>query len=49
MKDHTGQVSAAINLSGPDAVMDPDGARERFLDLLLECSAKISRDLGYRD
>ncbi|MGB4484629.1 MAG: IclR family transcriptional regulator [Pseudomonas veronii] len=49
VKDHTGQVSAAINLSGPDAVMDPDGARERFLDLLLECSAKISRDLGYRD
>lgn len=49
VKDHTGQVSAAINLSGPDAVMDPEGARERFLDLLLECSAKISRDLGYRD
>lgn len=49
VRDHTGQVSAAINLSGPDAVMDPEGARERFLDLLLECSAKISRDLGYRD
>lgn len=49
VKDHQGRVSAAINLSGPDAVMDPDGARERFLELLLACSAKISRDLGYRD
>jgi hypothetical protein len=29
--------------------MDPAGAKERFLGLLLECSAKISRDLGYRD
>lgn len=48
VKDHTGQVTAAINLSGPDAAMDPDGARERFLELLLDCSAKISRDLGYR-
>lgn len=49
VKDHTGQVTAAINLSGPDAVMDPDGARERFLALLLECSARISRELGYRN
>ncbi|MFK3799207.1 MULTISPECIES: IclR family transcriptional regulator [unclassified Pseudomonas] len=49
VKDHTGLVTAAINLSGPDAVMDPDGARERFLALLLECSMKISRDLGFRD
>jgi DNA-binding IclR family transcriptional regulator len=49
VRDHNGQVSAAINLSGPDAVMDPEGARERFLDLLLQCSAAISRDLGYRE
>jgi DNA-binding IclR family transcriptional regulator len=49
VKDHNGKVTAAINLSGPDAVMDPAGAKERFLGLLLECSAKISRDLGYRD
>ncbi|HEY0285397.1 MAG TPA: IclR family transcriptional regulator [Pseudomonas sp.] len=48
VKDHTGKVSAAINLSGPDAVMDPVGAREQFQALLLECSANISRDLGYR-
>lgn len=48
IRDHTGQVAAAINLSGPDAVMDPDGARQRFQALLLESSATISRELGYR-
>ncbi|MFK3971940.1 IclR family transcriptional regulator [Pseudomonas sp. NPDC087358] len=46
--DQNGQVSAAINLSGPDAVMDPEGTKERLVDLLLECSADISRELGYR-
>lgn len=49
VKDHNGLVSASINLSGPDAVMDPQGARERFLELLLACSARISRDLGHCD
>ncbi|MCQ9425681.1 IclR family transcriptional regulator [Pseudomonas sp. LJDD11] len=49
IRDHTGQVTAAINLSGPDAVMDPEGATERFQTLLLETSACISRELGYRD
>ena len=49
IRDHKGEVSAAINLSGPDAVMDPPGARDRFLELLRECSARISQDLGYRD
>ncbi|MBP0942521.1 IclR family transcriptional regulator [Pseudomonas alliivorans] len=48
IKDHAGKVTAAINLSGPDAIMDPDGARERFQDLLLACSAHISSELGYR-
>lgn len=48
VQDHNGHVSAAINLSGPDAIMDPEGARERFLHLLLDCRAKISRELGYR-
>lgn len=47
IKDHTGQVRAAINLSGPDAVMDPEGAKDGFQSLLLECSASISRELGY--
>jgi len=47
VKDHRGQVTAAINLSGPDAVMDPKGATEKFEALLRECSARISADLGY--
>jgi DNA-binding IclR family transcriptional regulator len=40
-------VTAAINLSGPDAVMDPEGATGKFEALLRECSTKISADLGY--
>lgn len=47
IKDHTGQVIAAINLSGPDAAMDPEGAKDRFLAMLLQCSDTISRALGY--
>jgi DNA-binding IclR family transcriptional regulator len=47
IRDHKGQVTAAINLSGPDAVMDPEGAKDRFQALLLESSAGISRDLGF--
>lgn len=47
VKDHTGNVTAAINLSGPDSVMDSEGARERFLALLLDCSAAISQELGF--
>jgi len=49
VKDHRGEVTAAINLSGPDAVMDPEGAKEKFEVLLRECSTKISADLGYID
>ncbi|WP_312934235.1 IclR family transcriptional regulator [Pseudomonas sp.] len=49
IKDHRGQVTAAINLSGPDAVMDPEGAIEKFQALLHDCSAGISADLGYVD
>ncbi|WNW10598.1 IclR family transcriptional regulator [Pseudomonas sp. DTU_2021_1001937_2_SI_NGA_ILE_001] len=44
--DHTGQVSAAINLSGPDAVMDCPRTQEGFRALLLDCSARISQALG---
>ncbi|CAI8883623.1 hypothetical protein EMIT0P43_30247 [Pseudomonas jessenii] len=40
-------VTAAINLSGPDAVMDPPGVQDQFKNLLLTCSADISRELGY--
>lgn len=46
IKDHRGAVVAAVNLSGPDAVMDPEGATEKFEALLHECSTKISADLG---
>lgn len=48
IKNHSGQVIAAINLSGPDAVMDPDGAKDRFQAMLLQCSEAISGALGYR-
>ncbi|MFF7705873.1 IclR family transcriptional regulator C-terminal domain-containing protein [Pseudomonas sp. NPDC007930] len=48
VRDHRGQVVAAINLSGPDAVMDGPGAGERFEGLLLACSGLISGQLGYR-
>lgn len=47
VKNHKGVVTAAINLSGPDAVMDPPGAQDQFKSLLLTCSADISRELGY--
>lgn len=47
IKDHKGVVTAAINLSGPDAVMDPPGVQDQFKNLLLTCSADISRELGY--
>lgn len=47
VKDHKGLITAAINLSGPDAVMDPPGAKEQFKSLLMKCSADISRELGY--
>lgn len=46
--DHSGVVTAAINLSGPDAVMDSQGARERFQALLLACREQINQALGYR-
>lgn len=47
LRDHTGAVVAAINLAGPDSVMDPEGAQAHFLSLLMQCSQKISRDLGF--
>ncbi|MBT8767691.1 IclR family transcriptional regulator [Metapseudomonas boanensis] len=44
--DHQGQVVAAINLSGPDAVMDTSFAQESFLTTLLASRDSISRELG---
>lgn len=47
IKDHKSLIMAAINLSGPDAVMDPPGAKDQFKNLLMKCSEDISRELGY--
>ncbi|MCQ4323459.1 IclR family transcriptional regulator [Stutzerimonas stutzeri] len=44
--DHLGDVVAAINLSGPEAVMDNPQARERFLHELQHTAQAISRELG---
>lgn len=46
IKDHTGQIIAATNLSGPDAVMDTQGAQEHLLEKLLSTSQAISTALG---
>lgn len=47
IRDHNGQVVAAINLSGPDAVMDGPEAQATFLQALFQCAAAISAQLGY--
>lgn len=44
--DHLGEVVAAINLSGPEAVMDSPQAQERFLLELQHTAQAISRELG---
>ncbi|TBU97819.1 IclR family transcriptional regulator [Stutzerimonas kirkiae] len=46
--DHRGDVVAAINLSGPEAVMDSPVARERYRESLQQCAQAISRELGAR-
>lgn len=46
IRDHRDQVVAAINLSGPDAVMDAADAQGTFLLALLQCAAAISAQLG---
>jgi len=44
--DHRGAVTAAINLSGPDAVMDDETARSHYRQALQQCARAISRELG---
>ncbi|EPJ9536446.1 IclR family transcriptional regulator domain-containing protein, partial [Pseudomonas aeruginosa] len=44
--NHLGEVVAAINLSGPESVMDSPVARERFRESLQECAQAIARELG---
>lgn len=48
VRDHSGAITAAINLSGPDAVMDTAVAQEAFLQALLGASREISAALGHR-
>jgi IclR family pca regulon transcriptional regulator len=46
IRNHLGDVVAAINLSGPDAVMDNAMARERFSAELQHTARAISLELG---
>lgn len=48
VRDHSGRIVAAINLSGPDAVMDDDANRQALHESLLASAAQISRSAGYR-
>lgn len=48
VRDHSGQIIAAINLSGPDAIMNDDTTRQALHEALLSCAAQISRSAGYR-
>ena len=47
IRDHSGAIVAAINLSGPDAVMDTQVAQEGFLAALLAASHDVSQALGH--
>ncbi|PPC74331.1 IclR family transcriptional regulator [Pokkaliibacter plantistimulans] len=44
--NHLGEVVAAINLSGPEAVMDGEVSREHFQQELAQTAEAISRELG---
>ena len=44
--NHLGAVVAAINLSGPEAVMDNSAARDSYREALQQCARGISRELG---
>jgi DNA-binding IclR family transcriptional regulator len=43
-----GDIIAAINLSGPDAIMQAPGVLEHSRTLLLSCAQSISAEMGYR-
>ncbi|MDT4835383.1 Pca regulon regulatory protein [compost metagenome] len=47
VRDHSGVIVAAINLSGPDAVMDTSFAQESFIAALVTASQEVSEALGY--
>jgi DNA-binding IclR family transcriptional regulator len=46
IRNHLGEVVAAINLSGPEAVMDDPQAQERFRQQVLLSADLISQELG---
>lgn len=46
IRNHLGEVVAAINLSGPEAVMDSAESQARFREALLLTAARISAELG---
>lgn len=46
IRNHLGAVVAAINLSGPAAVMDNSVARDSYREALQQCARDISRELG---
>ncbi|MGM0874572.1 MAG: IclR family transcriptional regulator [Bacillota bacterium] len=46
IKDYSGKVMAAISMSMP-ASKKSEETRKYYVDLLKECSSKISQDLGY--
>lgn len=48
IRDHRGQLVAALNVSGPDAVMDAAATREWVGAMLAETAARIAAELGHR-
>lgn len=45
IRNHAGQVVAAINLSGPEVALAADGAEQRYLTLLRKCADDIAAEL----
>ncbi|WP_213880438.1 IclR family transcriptional regulator [Pseudomonas sp. dw_358] len=48
LRDHTGRIIAAINASGPDAVMDGEATQGLLIKEVLQTCAQISRELGFK-
>lgn len=48
IRDHRDQLVAALNVSGPDAVMDATATREWVGAMLAETAVRISAELGHR-
>lgn len=48
VRNHRGDTIAAINLSGPDAIMQTPGNVSRYREPLLETAHGISEEMGFR-